>query len=180
MPRYFAFLRAINVGGRFVTMAALRDAFEALGLCGVETFIASGNVVFSTRSVSSAALESKIETGLRKALGYEVKTFLRTDRELSAIARLRPFPEPEMAAATAMNIGFVAQPLTVAGAAGLSALTSDIDEFHVSGREVYWKCLQRQSDSKFSSAVFERALKIAATWRSINTVQRLAAKYGIV
>ena len=50
MPRFIAFLRAINVGGHNVTMKELRGLFEALGLKSVETFIASGNVIFESRS----------------------------------------------------------------------------------------------------------------------------------
>ena len=46
MPRYIALLRAINVGGHTVKMDHLRRLFEALDLAAVETFIASGNVVF--------------------------------------------------------------------------------------------------------------------------------------
>ena len=45
--RYAAFLRAINVGGHIVKMDRLRTLFEAAGFRGVETFIASGNVVSS-------------------------------------------------------------------------------------------------------------------------------------
>jgi uncharacterized protein (DUF1697 family) len=179
MPRYFAFLRAINVGGRFVTMSALRDAFEALGLEGAETFIASGNVIFSTRVGRPAALEDKIEAGLRKTLGYEVKTFLRNDAELAGIARYHAFGEVDVVGAHALYVGFLAQPLSPAGAATLARYKTEIDDFHIQGREVYWKCLQRQTDSKFSNAVFERALKISATWRNISTVQRLVAKYGL-
>ncbi|MBK8836052.1 MAG: DUF1697 domain-containing protein [Anaerolineae bacterium] len=73
MRRYFAFLRAINVGGRNVTMAVLRNAFTSLGLQDVETFIASGNVIFASKSDDCAALESTIEAGLQKTLGYEVR-----------------------------------------------------------------------------------------------------------
>ena len=40
MPRCIAFLRAVNVAGRFVKMEALRAAFEALGLADVSTVIA--------------------------------------------------------------------------------------------------------------------------------------------
>lgn len=179
MPRYFAFLRAINVGGRFVTMAALRDAFKALGLKGAETFIASGNVVFSSESGDAAALERRIETGLLSALGYEVKTFLRDDAELAGIANCRPFAQADVSAAHALYVGFLAQPLSQAGSATLARFKTDRDDFHARGRELYWKCLQRQTDSKFSNAAFERALQISATWRNINTVQRLAAKYGL-
>jgi uncharacterized protein (DUF1697 family) len=46
MPRYIALLRAINVGGHLVKMDALRRHFEELGFDPVETFIASGNVMF--------------------------------------------------------------------------------------------------------------------------------------
>ena len=48
MPRFVAFLRAINVGGHVVTMDQLRAAFQELGFDDVETFIASGNVIFSS------------------------------------------------------------------------------------------------------------------------------------
>ena len=46
VARHVAFLRAINVGGHTVKMADLRRSFEALGFDAVETFIASGNVIF--------------------------------------------------------------------------------------------------------------------------------------
>ena len=49
MPRYITFLRAINVGGHTVKMDRLREIFESLGFANVETFIASGNVVFERR-----------------------------------------------------------------------------------------------------------------------------------
>ncbi len=46
MPRYVAFLRAVNVGGRIVKMDELRRLFAGAGFADVETFIASGNVIF--------------------------------------------------------------------------------------------------------------------------------------
>ena len=56
------------------------------------------------------------------------------------------------------------------------ALKTEIDDFHVHGREVYWLCKTKQSDSKFSNTRFEKILNARATWRNINTVVRLAAK----
>ena len=49
--------------------------------------------------------------------------------------------------------------------AALALLKSDIDDFEVHGREVYWRCLTRQSNSKFSNAVLERRLKLRTTLR---------------
>ena len=92
MPRYIAFLRAINVGGHTVKMDRLRQHFESLGFANVETFIASGNVVFETTAMDTAALETRIAAALHAALGYEVATFIRTEAELSGIAEYQPFP----------------------------------------------------------------------------------------
>jgi uncharacterized protein (DUF1697 family) len=47
MPRCVAFLRAVNVGGRVLKSDALKKAFESAGATDPETFLASGNVVFS-------------------------------------------------------------------------------------------------------------------------------------
>ena len=57
MPRFVAFLLAINVGkGHVVKMDSLRRAFESLGFSKVETFIASGNVIFDTGAGNPKAL----------------------------------------------------------------------------------------------------------------------------
>ena len=57
MTRYVAFLRAINVGGHIVKMETLRDLFTAHGLAKVETFIASGNVIFESKAAADKKLE---------------------------------------------------------------------------------------------------------------------------
>ncbi len=178
MSRYIAFLRAINVGGHTVTMGRLRQLFEELGFANVETFIASGNVVFETSARNTLTLEKKIAAHLKGVLGYEVATFIRTPSELAAIAAYRPFPPDMHAAALAFNIGLLAEPLDAASVQKVLALKTDIDDFHVQGREIYWLCRVRQSDSKFSNAVLEKTLKRAATWRGANTILKMAAKYG--
>ena len=178
MPRYIAFLRAINVGGHTVKMDVLRSLFESIGFTDVETFIASGNVIFETKSKATTKLERDIERCLHKALGFEVATFLRTDSEVAAISQYRPFPDAMLKAAIALNIGFVSTPFDREAEATLKGLRTAIDEFHSNGREVYWLCRKRQSESGFSGAVFEKALGIRVTFRGINTVVKLAAKYS--
>ena len=178
MPRLIAFLRAINVGGHIVKMTQLRLEFEALGLTDVETFIASGNVIFTSRSADTAALTKKIETRLRASLGYDVATFLRTGADVAGVAAYTAFPASRVQAARAYCVGFLDAPLDAAGTRGLMAFKTGIDDFHTSGREVYWLCKTGQSDSTFTNANMERKLKIRATFRGINTVVRLAAKHG--
>lgn len=178
MSRYIAFLRAINVGGHTVKMDTLRQLFESLGFTGVETFIASGNVVFETTTRDARALEKKIEHKLREALGYEVATFIRTDAELADIANYKPFRQADLDAAVALNIAFLADPLDARSKQKLMALRTDIDDFHIHGREIYWLCLKKQSESTFSNAVLEKTLGRRLTLRGADTVKKMAAKYS--
>jgi uncharacterized protein (DUF1697 family) len=178
MARLVAFLRAINVGGHTVAMGRLRGLFEGLGFDDVETFIASGNVIFTARAGDRAAMEKKIEARLRAALGFEVATFVRTDAEVAAVARYKPFKEAHMKNARACWVGFVERPLDAAAARALMALRTEADDFHTKGREVYWLCRKTQSVSTFNNATFEKAVQVRVTFRGINTVMRLAAKYG--
>jgi uncharacterized protein (DUF1697 family) len=178
MPRFIACLRAINVGGHTVKMDALRQHFESLGFSDVETFIASGNVIFESPSKNTKSLETSIEDKLRDALGYEVAVFLRTDAELAEISDYVPFRPPDLAAAAALNIAFLKESLADASVKKLLSLQTDIDDFRVHGREVYWLCRKKQSESTFSNAVLEKALGIKSTLRGVNTIQKMAAKYG--
>jgi uncharacterized protein (DUF1697 family) len=175
-PRLIAFLRAINVGGHTVTMEVLRGHFEALGFASVETLIASGNVIFTSRAGDVRGLERKIERRLEDALGYEVATFIRTDAEVIAVSRHRPFTAARRQASAALNVGFLAEPLTAAGRKALMTFKTGIDDFHVHGREVYWLCARKQSESTFSNVRFEKTLGVRATFRGINTIQRLVER----
>lgn len=176
MPRYIAFLRAINVGGHTVKMDRLKELFEALGLKDVETFIASGNVIFRS-GAKAPALEAKVERHLLAALGYEVRTFVRSEAEVAAIARYKPFGTLPADFTGAMVVGFLRGPLDNPTAKAVLDLKTAIDDLHVHGRELYWRTAGGQSDSTLTNALFERTLKGRATFRNINTVTRLAARY---
>ncbi|MDQ2659644.1 MAG: DUF1697 domain-containing protein [Verrucomicrobiota bacterium] len=177
MPRYIAFLRAINVGGRVVKMERLRLAFEELGLAKVETFIASGNVIFGTRA-KAPTIERKIAAHLEKTLGYEVTTFIRSDAELAEIAERKAFPTSEMEVPeSTLFIGLLAGEPSKEAQTKLLAAPSKVDLFRFHGRELYWLCRTRASDSEFSGARLEKILGLRATVRNANTIQRLVAKY---
>ena len=75
-------------------MERLRELFAGFGLRGVESFIASGNLIFETGRETEAALSRRIEAGLKAALGYEVAVLLRGEAELAALVGGCPFCEP--------------------------------------------------------------------------------------
>jgi uncharacterized protein (DUF1697 family) len=99
--------------------------------------------------------------------------------EVAAIAGYQPFPASQLEAASALNVAFLAEPLSAEAQKTLMSLKTDIDDFHMQGREVYWLCRKKQSESTFSNTLFERKLKVQTTFRGIKTLKRLAAKYAV-
>ena len=179
MPKYVAFLRAINVGGHTVKMDYLRGLFAALGFRSVETFIASGNVIFDSTSKSTRALEKRIESCLLKSLGYKVATFVRSTSELADIAEYKPFPDSDLSAAVhAVYIGFMAGEPSDTAKEKLLSLTTKVDDFRLKGREVYWLCRTKFSESEISGALLAKTLGMPATLRNSTTVKKIAAKYS--
>lgn len=174
MARHVALLRAINVGGRVVKMDGLRRACEAIGLTNVETFIASGNVIFDSRA-GAAALEKKIEAHLRDVLGYEVATFVRSVPELAtAAARCDALLKNGEGA----HVGFLKAPVSKEDRARVAAYENADERFAFEGREIYWLTRAGIGQSKFSNAVFERIIASPATFRNVTTVRKLAGKYA--
>ena len=176
-PRLIAFLRAINVGGHTVKMDHLRQLFESLGLLNVETFIASGNVIFESPVGSVQALEQQIEHHLHESLGYAVATFIRSSSELASIANHQPFAASQLEG-NALYIAFLPTPPTAESQQTLMAFRTPLDDFHVHEREIYWLCRTRSSDSVFSGALLEKAIGMPVTMRNSTTVRKLAAKYA--
>ncbi len=178
MPRYIAFLRAINVGGRRVKMDHLRKLFEALGFSNVETFIASGNVIFDSPAEDTRTLENRIEDHLRESLGYEVTTFVRSASELADISRHQPFDPSDLdAEGTSLYIAFLPTPPDAEVEQKLMAHRNEVDDFRIHRCEVYWLCRKKMSESEFSGALLEKTMGTPATVRNATTVQKLVAKY---
>ena len=178
MNRFVAFLRAINVGGHRVKMSQLAELFESFDLLDVETFIASGNVIFESEDGNNEALEMTIASGLQEALGYEVSTFIRSLDNLASIVNYEAFPQQSSDKSGDLNVAFLTEPLSEEQTKSLIAFETDIDAFVSHGREIHWRCSVKQSQSTFSNTKLERSLGIRTTFRSMNTLRRIVAKYA--
>ena len=156
-------------------MADLRAQFTTLGFTNVETFIASGNMRFSSRIEDSTALELKIEAHLVKHLGYAVDTFIRTSADVIATAAFRVFGGVDpVAGASALTVGFLKFPLSEAAQQRVLALAGTTNEFDFRDRDFYWWTASRMSDSTITGARLEKALGMSTTMRNITTVRKLA------
>jgi uncharacterized protein (DUF1697 family) len=177
--RYIALLRAVNVGGRTVKMDRLRQLFEAMKLRNVETFIASGNVIFET-TANPTTIGTRIETHLMKSLGFAVPTLVRSAPDFATLAARLPFAgRPPLAKIGALYVGFLKSAPTADCIAAVRALGGSGNEFEIHGRELYWRAEDRRAVLAIPIAKFERALGCEATFRNVTTVTRLAERYCV-
>jgi len=177
MPQYVALLRGINVGGHRIKMDRLRVLFEEMAFRDVSTFIASGNVIFSTDSVDRVGLRDAIERHLERELGYDVATFLRTPAELAEIAEEGEGTEWD--SYESHYVTFLHEPASESLQSALNDLGSETDAFHFADREAHWHTRGKVSDSPLFGGELTRVFRgLPTTMRNMNTVRRLLSKTG--
>jgi uncharacterized protein (DUF1697 family) len=152
-------------------MDVLREVFSGLGFDNVETFIASGNVIFDTRR--RAGLAAAIEEELEQALGFDVPVFLRTGSEVVAVTECRPFADVSDQA----EISFLPAEPSSGAVESLLATVAGNDRLAVVGREVYWYHPGRRDESPHKESTVMRLLGMPTTQRSARTVLRIAEKF---
>jgi uncharacterized protein (DUF1697 family) len=170
---FVSLLRAVNVGGRTVPMGTLREAYESLGFANVQTYIQSGNVVFSTKERSASAVSKRIEAALAHETNLVVRVLLRTGAEMQSIVERNPFPVSAGNAKT-LHVTFLASRPAAARVNAIDRARFAPDEFVLDGREIFGRYPNGYGRTKMNNVFFERALGIDATTRNWNTVCRLA------
>ena len=135
--RYLALLRGINVGGKnLVKMSELRDALERMGLAEVETYIASGNFLFRAPRQPRADLAKRLEAGLSKTFGLELRLVLLTQSQLKRV--IDEAPRGFGAESDRCDVIFLRAPLTVKRAMAAMETKEDVDRVWAGTSVVYF------------------------------------------
>src|SRR5215471_10213605 len=109
MMRCVSLFRGINVGGnQIVRMDALKELHISLGLRNVQTYIQSGNVVFSSDVADVTQVQKVIEDGFAQKFGFPVKVMVRTAREFNAIVENNPCQNQPMRESNRIVVMFLA------------------------------------------------------------------------
>jgi uncharacterized protein (DUF1697 family) len=175
MSKYAAFLRAVNLGPtRKASSADLRTLFEELGFEDVETFRTSGNVVFEA---GPKPVSGQIEKGLAALVGGEVPVFLRTEKQIRALAAQEPFP-PELVESSngKLQVVLLSSKPTAKVRKEVLALATDEDRLAIGDRELYWLPSGGTRDATLDFRAIEKLLG-PSTMRTKGTIEQLAAKY---
>lgn len=165
MTSYVALLRGVNLVGRSsLKMADLKDIAEELGLQSVRTFIASGNLLFTSKQ-PEAKLQRLLEKALQQHMGKDVRVMLRTADEMDAVARTNPFSD---AIANRVQAFFMNEPPP---ADLLRTMRNQDDERVAAGvREVY----VAYGEKGIGRSRLRIPAAEAGTARNMNTVAKLA------
>ena len=174
--RHVAFFRALNVGGHTVKMDRLRAICTEAGLAGVETVIASGNIVFEPDDRSPATIETLLESALFAGLGYEVTTFVRTAAELADLVEANPYADVALTGKGCVAVGFFRAPPPVPTIEAVRAESTLVDTLDVLGRELWWCAREGQGRPSINDAAGRRMRLPPMTVRNLTTVAKLAVK----
>ena len=155
-------------------MAATRKVLEELGFDQVGSYANSGNLLFSAGG-SAADHEVAIRSALEDVFGFELTTFVRTARQVKALATDKPF-----GVIAAGHTHFALLPLTRLTATekkAVEALTNDHDEVVMRGRDVHWLIRSKSTETTLGSRQWSQALPDnPTTARNTTMLERLAAK----
>ena len=162
MTRWVALLRAVNVGGTGkIAMAPLRAAVAAAGFADVQSYIASGNLVF-TGPDDADAVRATLTGAIEAEFGASPAILLRTGAEMAAVVARNPFPDA---------VGSQLLVLFADEAPSLDGVRHQADEELALGeREIF---INHPSGMGRSKLVVPGAK--LCTGRNMNTVRKLAA-----
>ena len=172
-----AFLRAVNLGAtRKAPSAKLVEIFEGVGFSDVATFRTSGNVVFGG-SGSAAGLTREIEAGLEDGLGFEVPIFLRTAKQLQAIAKQRPFPPRTVKASKGkLQVALLLKKPAAKAIREIEQLATEADHLAIKGTELYWLPSGGTQQSPLDMKAIDKTAGLN-TLRTKGTIEQLHAKF---
>jgi uncharacterized protein (DUF1697 family) len=169
--RVAALLRGINIGpNKRIAMPALRTIVESLGHTDVETYLQSGNVVFTPRN-ARGDLAAPLERAIAEATGHDVPVLVRTGKELAQIVKANPYPVDDPTKVVVAFLGEEIEPAEL----GLAKLESYApDELTRIGRELYVSVPNGQGTSKLMLALTKPRQPTIVTVRNWRTVAALA------
>jgi uncharacterized protein (DUF1697 family) len=169
--RWIALLRAVNLGSRNkVPMAELRRLFEEAGADDVQTWIQSGNVVFSQAKPDAATVERAIE----RELGVRTVVVLRSAAQLQKLASSHPFGEDT----SNSHVAFCVEKPRAAALRKVAELDIGDNRYELIGSDVALYYPTGVQGARLTTAKLERILGVQATARNWRTVAKLAELAG--
>ena len=163
---YVAFLRGINLGKlNKVDMKSLKSLFVEMGFLNVQTYIQTGNVLFTDITINEEQIESK----LKETYGFDIPVTIRSKDELTNVQQHPLFLKENV------YVMFLKEQLSNEQ---IEFLTSVVDEEFsvVNQKTIIINLSQSFHQTKYNNTFFEKKLQITSTLRNRNTVEKILLK----
>jgi uncharacterized protein (DUF1697 family) len=169
-------------GHNRINMTDLSALYKKLGFKDAETFIQSGNVVFSSpENLSGTDLTVKIEEAISKKFNYNIPVIIRTPEELRKIISFNPFIDEENFNPEKLAVIFLYEKPSEAQIEKVITVNYPPDRFIITGKEIFIYCPNGFGKSKIYTGFFENKMKVTGTgrnWNTINALLKIAEKKG--
>ena len=166
-------------GHNAVRMTGLADLFRQIGYNDAETYIQSGNIVFTCHNTKT----DEVSLGIRKAILSEfdlnITVIIRTSDEMKKIISANPFLEEPGFDPSKMAVLFLESKPSHAQVLKVAGIDYPPDKFHINGSEIYIYCPNGFGKTKLYTNFFEAKMKVTGTarnWRTVNKLMEMAEK----
>lgn len=181
MQKLISFLRGVNMAGHnSIKMADLSDLYISLGYGDAETYIQSGNVIFSSDGKETAAdIEEEIEKGIFNRFSYNVPVMIRTLPEIEDLFSSNPFLKEDRFDPAKMAVVFLHEMPSDANIQKVINIDYPPDKFTIIGKEIFIFCPNGFGRTKLYTNFFEKKMNVVGTarnWKTITTISDLAKK----
>jgi uncharacterized protein (DUF1697 family) len=174
MGRSVALLRGINVGAsRKLPMARLREICAGLGWTEVETYIQSGNLVFSAEGAGES-LESSLEAAISREFGFDIAVIVRSAAQWSVYAAGNPFPDAARDEPNRLMLHLSKRPPAEGAEAAIAARAEAGEQVRRVGDALWIHYPGGAGASKIGPSLLERAAGSPVTARNWNTILKIA------
>lgn len=171
MGTYIAFLRGINVGGVVLKMEDLKKVLRYIGYTKIGTYIQSGNAIFENGESNKKKMEAEINYELRQISGKDIPVMVFSLKELGNIVGSHPLEglgDPKN-----LYVTLLSHEPDAEARENLMGTMNDIDRHAMGRRAVYSYYGEGYGNSKRSNNFIEKMLKVSATTRNWNTMNRI-------
>src|SRR5579871_1285776 len=167
-------LRGVNLGAHNrMKMDLLKTLCEASGLCDVQTFIQSGNVVCRTKERDLKKLAATVQQAILKKFKITSPVIVRTAAEMRDVVARNPFAARAGIDPKKLLVWFLASDPGAAARANAHKVPAAPEELIAIGSEVYVYYTNGMARPKIKFAAVEKALAVPGTGRNWNTVTKL-------
>jgi uncharacterized protein (DUF1697 family) len=171
MEKIIILLRAVNVGGRKLPMAELRDLCRKAGFDDIETYIQSGNLLLSASSATAA--EQRIEALIADNFGFRSEAIARTAKQWAVYANGSPFADAEERG-NLVHLGLAKEKLADDVVEKLRTNAIHDEEIVVKGDALWIDFRNGVGPSKLLPEFINRCAGSPVTMRNWRTVRKLA------